>query len=160
MNYALKILCHTVFLQAVVLTPIYAQAAPPPDEPIPQGVLTIKSSGNFTNTTASSFKVASVVSNTLLSVSPSNSDIIVPISGNYIATTTVKTCISGSRNYVSAFVNLNKNVVADAMNLANECGSAVATASIYARAGEVISGKCAINQGISSSCSFSLAFIN
>ena len=125
-----------------------------------KGVITIKA-GTFTSTSTSAFDVATVISNTLLSSNPKNSNIVVPASGNYIATTTVRTCIGGAKDYISSFVQLNGVEIANAVTSATPaCASAVATASIYANAGDLISGKCAINAGMPSQCNFTLALLN
>lgn len=122
-----------------------------------KGVVSI--SGNVSNKDDKAFKVDNVISNTLLGVSPQDSNITIPVSGNYIAASTVNTCISGSIGYVSSSIVLNGKKIASAVNEAKECGSAVATTSVYAQKGDVISGICTINQGVSSSCLFSLALI-
>ena len=140
--------CITLFL--AFLIPMQAEAA---------GVLTIKS-GPFYNVPISPFSVGTVVSNTLLKNSPADSNITIPVSGNYIATTSVYVCTGGSWGYVNSYVYLNGNQVANAVNTSKECGTAAATASVYAKAGDIISGRCAINQGILAQCSFSLALID
>lgn len=121
-----------------------------------KGVLSIKS-GAFTSQTPASFAVGTVISNTLLKTAPTDSNIIIPTTGNYIANTTVKTCIGGASTYSNAYIHVNGNVVAYTMNDAKACGSAVASTAIYLKKGDIISGKCHINEGNVSECSFSLA---
>ena len=120
------------------------------------GSLTI-TSGSFNSKVASAFVVGQVISNSLLLADPSTSNVTAPATGNYIASTTVRTCTSGSRGYINSFVLLNGNQLANSFNEANECGSAVATVSFYAIKGDIISGMCSINQGVVSQCSFSLS---
>lgn len=114
----------------------------------------------FLNNSASPFEAKLVTYNTLLPSRPDSSNINVPYAGYYLATTTVYVCTSGSREYISAFVNHNDKSVASSVNRANECGSAVASIVLKAKSGDIISGQCSINQkGVKGACSFSLAII-
>jgi len=122
------------------------------------GVLTIKTH-TFSKGVYSAFDVETVISNSLLENTPTTSDIKVASSGNYIATTSVRTCITGSSGYIGASVRLNGDEVANNVNLAKECGSAAATVYLHVTKGDVISGMCQINEGVRSQCSFSLAKI-
>jgi len=116
---------------------------------------------NFAQNSASSFVPSEVPLNTLFPANPTSSDIIINESGLYLATTTIRVCVSGSNNYISAFVNYNGKVVANSVNVAKECGSAVATISLQAEPKDLISGLCAINQiGIGGTCTFSLTLIS
>jgi len=122
------------------------------------GVLSIKTNA-FSKRSYSAFDVETVISNSLLENDPTTSAIKVTTSGNYIATVSVRTCTSGSSGYIGASVRLNGDEVANNVNSARECGSAVATVYLHVTKGDVISGMCQINQGVRSQCSFSLAKI-
>lgn len=109
---------------------------------------------------SSAFKVKGVTSNTLLATTPSNSNITVETAGNYIATMSMNICTTGANTPMSADVVLNGVIVVHQTGHANACGSIVATSAIYAKSGDVISGKCEVNQNIDNTCRFTLALVN
>ncbi|MEL7475067.1 MAG: hypothetical protein AAGJ55_02395 [Cyanobacteria bacterium J06555_12] len=120
--------------------------------------LSVSIGGNAKGTAKAEFRVNNVFHNTLLKENPESSIIVLPVNGTYTATAMVNVCTTGALEYVSASLTLDKVGLAGTSNRAQECGSAVATATFAGGEGQQLKGSCGINQsGIKGSCYLSVA---